>query len=373
MAAETLIDNGLCTLNAQSVAEHVARMIVTLVENGLPFTLFPSLMLWGAPGVGKSESVKLAAEMIEKQTGKRVNVTDVRLQIYNPADLHGIPVADAGRQFAIWLRPKIFRMDDSSDIVNVLFLDELTSAPQQVQAAAYQITLDRMVGEHRLPDNCVVIAASNRVTDRSVSFKMPKALANRLCHIEIEADHEAWLQWARRSGIDPIVVGFIDHRPEYLMKFAGVTDELAFPTPRSWETAAKYVKLYGSVDAAMPFIVGSVGTEAAYALKTWADVWHLLPSMNDVFHGRQVSYPTRPDVLYALVSAMLSYAGRRTTTLQEILSSVHFGAKLPPEYGVLLFRGYMKLQNKCDDIKEALIQNRDFSAWLVKNGRFMEG
>lgn len=82
-------------------------------------------------------------------------------------------------------------MDASDDIVNILFLDEISAAPQSVQAAAYQITLDRVVGEHKLPENCIVIAAGNRTTDKSVAFKMPKALANRLMHIEVEGSFKS--------------------------------------------------------------------------------------------------------------------------------------------------------------------------------------
>ena len=142
-------------------------------------------MLWGPPGVGKSQAVRQIAKEIGDRTGKRVNVTDVRLLLFNPIDLRGIPTANADKTLAVWLKPQIFQMDASDDIVNILFLDEISAAPQSVQAAAYQITLDRVVGEHKLPDNCIVIAAGNRMTDKSVAFKMPKALANRLMHIDI--------------------------------------------------------------------------------------------------------------------------------------------------------------------------------------------
>jgi len=91
------------------------------------------------------------ASVISAQTGKQTCVTDVRLLLFNPVDLRGIPTANADKTLAVWLKPKIFQMDDSEAVVNLLFLDEISAAPQSVQAAAYQITLDRTVGEHRLP------------------------------------------------------------------------------------------------------------------------------------------------------------------------------------------------------------------------------
>ena len=148
----------------------LAQSYSALINTGMPLKTFPSVMLWGAPGVGKSQGVRQIAERIQGITGKKVSVTDVRLLLFNPVDLRGIPTANEDRTLAVWLKPKIFQMDPSEEVVNILFLDEISAAPQSVQAAAYQITLDRTVGEHKLPENCIVIAAGNRMSDRSVAY-----------------------------------------------------------------------------------------------------------------------------------------------------------------------------------------------------------
>lgn len=175
------------SMNVGKMVEKLSSAYCAIIQHNYPIKTMPSVMLWGPPGVGKSQAVRRIAKEIGEKTGKTVNVTDVRLLLFNPIDLRGIPTANADKTLAVWLKPQIFQMDASDDIVNILFLDEISAAPQSVQAAAYQITLDRVVGEHKLPENCIVIAAGNRVTDKSVAFKMPKALANRLMHIELKA------------------------------------------------------------------------------------------------------------------------------------------------------------------------------------------
>jgi len=372
MSAAEIRENEMSTMSAREVSEHIARLIKGVVKLGLPGNYLPAIMLWGPPGVGKSDAIKQAAVSVERSAGKKVVITDVRLLLYNPVDLRGIPVADAQKQFAIWLKPKVFMMDSGEDVVNILFLDELTAAPQSVQAAAYQITLDRMVGEHRLPENCFVIAAGNRVTDRSVSFKMPKALANRLCHIEVEADFAAWREWAMEHDIDPMVLGFLHYDPESLMKFGSVDSEVAFPTPRSWEMVSNILKIYGSIEEAIPFISGCVGKAAATSLMTWSKVWNQLPSIDDIFAGKAVKLPTRPDLIYALISAMLIYARRKTTTIDQIKNSITCASRIPADYAMVLFKGYFNLEGKCEgDIKNELIKNNEFRQWLNKNGRYM--
>lgn len=122
----------------------------------------PSQMLWGAPGIGKSAIPKTIAKKLKEITKKEVYLTDFRLPLHNISDLLGIPVADAKRELSIWLRPKVLKMNESPDVINILFLDELPNAMPSVQTAALQLTLDRRVGDHEIPDNCIIIAAGNR-------------------------------------------------------------------------------------------------------------------------------------------------------------------------------------------------------------------
>ena len=148
----------LPVLSIERAVRMLSESYLSVINSGLSPKALPSVMLWGPPGVGKSQAVRQIAKNIEVESGKHVEVTDVRLLLFNPIDLRGIPVASEDRTLAVWLKPKIFQMNDSDGVVNILFLDEISAAPQSVQAAAYQITLDRVVGEHRLPDNCIVTA-----------------------------------------------------------------------------------------------------------------------------------------------------------------------------------------------------------------------
>lgn len=145
------------SMDVGKVIKELSDAYCKIINNKLPIRTLPSVMLWGAPGVGKSQAIRQLAKEIEENTGKRTIVTDVRLLLFNPIDLRGIPTANADKTLAVWLKPQIFQMDDSEDIVNILFLDEISAAPQSVQAAAYQITLDRVIGEHKLPKTALLL------------------------------------------------------------------------------------------------------------------------------------------------------------------------------------------------------------------------
>ncbi|MBR4759938.1 MAG: ATP-binding protein, partial [Lachnospiraceae bacterium] len=125
-----LQQKNLPAVSAGKLVSLLADAYGTVIRSGLSIRSMPSVMLWGPPGVGKSQAVRQIGERIAEKTGKKVNITDVRLLMFNPIDLRGIPTANADKTLAVWLRPKIFEMDASDDVVNILFLDEISAAPQ---------------------------------------------------------------------------------------------------------------------------------------------------------------------------------------------------------------------------------------------------
>ncbi len=359
------------SMNVNRVIRELSRSYISVINNKLPMKTMPSVMLWGPPGVGKSQAIRQIAKEIEIGTGKKTAVTDVRLLLFNPIDLRGIPTANADKTLAIWLKPQIFQMDSSEDVVNILFLDEISAAPQSVQAAAYQITLDRVVGEHKLPENCIVIAAGNRVTDKSVAFKMPKALANRLLHIEVEGNFMSWKEWAIKSGINDKVIAFLSFKQSHLMTFDGGNQDLAFATPRSWEMVSNILNFVSdNVNEMYPLIAGVVGMGIAIEFRTWSQVYKDLPEISDIFEGKNPKLPHGTDAMYALCSAMTAYASAHRNEISKIANSIMYAQKMPPDFSALVLRDYMYIEK---NYKEKLLRIPEFAKWLSQKGRLLNG
>lgn len=362
---------GVPSMTVNALVKQLSDAYCALIAANAPVKTMPSVMLWGPPGIGKSQAVRQIADVIRRRTGKRVDVTDVRLLLFNPIDLRGIPTANADKTLAVWLKPKIFAMDESDAVVNILFLDELSSAPQSVQAAAYQITLDRVIGEHRLPDNCIVIAAGNRTTDRAVAFKMPKALANRLMHIEVDGSFSEWKKWAIEKGVDAKVLGFLSFHVDYLMKFDPASEELAFPTPRTWEMVSDLLKTVNSdIDEMYPLIAGLVGSGTAVEFRSWSRVFADLPDIEDIFDGKKPAPPKTSDALYALISSMTAYAREHKNELTRIANSIRYASMLPPDFSTVLMKDYMYLE---PGYRDKLMKIDEFVRWMRTTGSLLNG
>ena len=353
-------------LSVERTISTLSQSYCTVIKNGVSPKILPSVMLWGPPGVGKSQAIRQVAKDIERETGKKVKITDVRLLLFNPIDLRGIPTANADKTLAIWLKPQIFQMDASDDIINILFLDEISAAPQSVQAAAYQITLDRVVGEHKLPDNCIVIAAGNRITDKSVSFKMPKALANRLLHIEVEGSFTSWQNWAIKAGINDKVLGFLSFRTDKLFGFDPKNDDLAFATPRSWEMVSNILNnVCDDVKEMYTMIAGLIGKGLAVEFRSWCGLHSQLPSMEDIFNGIVREIPKTADALYAVVYSMASYAKDHKDDLDKIGNSLKYAEAMPADYIAILLKNYESME---ENYKMTLMSIPEYTNLLSKRG-----
>ena len=151
-------------------------------------------MAQGAPRVRSPEQVAA-------QAGREY--VDVRALLLDPVDLRGIPWRD-GADRTRWAPPAFLPPSDAdgSWLIN---LEELPSALPMVQAALYQLVLDRKCGEYELPEGAALIACGNREGDRGVVHRMPAPLASRFVHLEIRVDAADWCAWGAANGIAPEV------------------------------------------------------------------------------------------------------------------------------------------------------------------------
>ena len=335
-----------------------------LNKGNTPRNIYP-IMLWGAPGVGKSESVFHIAEILTQKTGKEVKVKDIRLSLFNPVDLRGIPSANAEKTAAVWLRPEIFEFDESENVINILFLDELSTCSTAVQACAYQITLDRKIGEHKLPDNVLVIAAGNRKQDKSVSIQMPKALANRMLHFDVTSDLKSWKSWALENNIDCRVTGFLEYKPNYLEASSISKNDLAYPTPRSWSKVSEIIKTLGITENASILISATIGMGVASEFLQFCKCVDKLPNLDGIFDGTYDEVPIDIDILYSLVAGMTMKFKEYISEGKKIDNAIKYAMKFPTEFSLMLHQNVVAYLSSRDSAADqmAMIEDKDLYEW----------
>lgn len=290
-------------------------------------------MIWGPPGIGKSQ---LVAQVANRHS---VPVIDIRLSQLEPSDLRGIPFRTNGLvEWAVpGMLPDVGRHGDTG----ILFMDEITSATPAVSAAAYQLILDRCLGDYRVPEGWVIFAAGNRQGDRGVTYSMPTPLANRFTHFSFDVNLDDWVLWAYQHGIDERVIAFLRFRPELLFDFDPALDPVAFPTPRSWEFAHHALQKFDQNKPILPSALQAcVGDAAGIELNAFIDNLDNLPDVEAIVAGEQVAVPESIDLQYALSASLVGQAVRLVETGDtdvKLGNMLDYASRFPQrEMGVML-------------------------------------
>ncbi len=238
-----------------------------------------AVFLWGPPGIGKSDLVK----QIGEDAGREV--IDVRLALWEPTDIKGIPYYNADQGKMVWAPPSELPVNEDSTAI--IFLDELNSAPPAVQAAAYQLILNRQVGTYKLPKGVDIVAAGNREGDRGVTYRMPAPLANRFLHLEMKVDFDDFQEWATMNRIHPEVVGYVSFAKQDLYDFDPKSPSKAFATPRSWVFVSELLDDEDSdTETLHNLIAGAVGDGLAVKFMAHRKIASKLPKADDILDGK---------------------------------------------------------------------------------------
>ena len=298
-------------------ATDLTKSITALVEQKVP------TFLWGAPGIGKSSIVKQIARE------KGVDFIDLRLALMDPTDLKGIPFYDKESHTALWAPPAFLPKEGEG----ILFLDELNAAPPSVQASAYQLILDRQVGEYRLPDGWAIVAAGNREGDRGVTYRMPSPLANRFVHFEMDVNIEDWKLWAYKKDIDARIISYISFKSEHLFTFDAKSDTKSFATPRSWEYVNSILQSKMDESLILNAISGAVGKDVAVGFLSFAKVMNRLPDITEILQSGEGEQSDEVDVLYALSTGLVSSVLKDETQLDNLLE---YTLEMKGEFAVMI-------------------------------------
>ena len=291
------------------------------------------VMLWGPPGVGKSQLVARAA------AGQDLPLIDVRLSQLEPSDLRGIPFRVG--ECVEWAVPSMLPTETRHGPRGILFLDEITSAPPSVSAAAYQLILDRRLGEYQVPGGWAIVAAGNRQGDRGVTYAMPAPLANRFSHYQVDVNLDDWVLWAFGAGIDQRIIGFLRFRPDLLFDFDPAHNPMAFPSPRSWEFAHRALQKFAHEGEMLSgALQACVGPAAGIELHAFIRNLGQLPDIEAILTGKENTVPQDLDLQYAVAAALVGQVARldAEADTQALYSRVldyagHFPQK---EMGVML-------------------------------------
>ena len=278
-----------------------------------------SLMIWGHPGIGKTEVCIAVAESMG------YTPVVVRPADFDAIDAKGMPykIEVDGDTVTAYATPSWFPRAGCGKIVIVL--DDFPQAPSTVQPVWSRLEHEGVLGEHKLPgfktpdangDHCVVLLTGNPHTDRAGSYRMPSHVANRSAHVSLEYDSnddhvEQWSVWADANQVNGRIVSVCRFRSEMFYDFDPKRLEYAYPTARSWVAVSNDVKDIESDNEALMQIVSAswVGEASGIEFAGYCKSLANLPDIDGILEGKVSDVPEGAGLQYALVT----FLSRRAT------------------------------------------------------------
>jgi hypothetical protein len=259
------------------------------------------IFMWGPPGIGKSDIIHQIGVNMEAL------VIDIRLSLWEPTDIKGIPYYAANDNVMAWAPPQ--ELPDAELASKhkwiILFLDEMNSAAPAVQAAAYQLILNRKIGQYTLPDNVLIVAAGNREADKGVTYRMPAPLANRFVHLELAVDFDDWFAWAVENKIHNDVVGYLTFAKKDLYDFDPKSPSRSFATPRSWSFVSELLDDDDDEQTTTDLVSGAVGEGLAVKFMAHRKVAASMPNPTDILAGKVKELKTKEiSAMYSLTVSL---------------------------------------------------------------------
>ena len=268
-----------------------------------------SIMIWGAPGIGKSSVVSAVAKK------NKLEFIDLRLSQLAPTDIRGLPEPRDGISY--WCPPEFLPTSGKG----ILFFDEVNMAPPAIQGIAQQLILDREVGSYKLPEGWFVWAAGNRKEDHAAVFDMPAPLSNRFFHLEVTTGLNEFKQYAIKNDIDDRIISFINFRPKLLHQID--KNSPSWPSPRQWVKSNNLLKANLDIDPA-------VGAAAAAEFRSFCKIYKILPDIDKILGGK--ASPKFPDDLSAKYALCCALAMRAKSTTQIKNSLVYLANNSSSEW-----------------------------------------
>jgi MoxR-like ATPase len=305
------------------------RLVGTTLRAGI------SVLLRGHPGVGKST---LAAALAEEMG---LPLVDIRLSQRDPVDLCGVWFPDRDRR-VLESYPPAWAQEAAARPC-FLFLDEINAAVTKLhQAAAYQIVLEKRVGDVRFHPGTVVMAAGNLEEDNAIVTQLSSALCNRFAHFTMKVDAPTWLAWAERSGVPATVRAYVAEKGVEVLYEQGA-DATAFPSPRSWEMASRLLLASEPADAKR-LVAACIGPSHAEQFFAWIKLSGMVDPVRVVEQGILPEFRgLEASVVHATVMAVAMHLRgikRQSALVAENATRFLAADGLDREHAFLAIRGF---------------------------------
>ena len=207
------------------------------------------IFLMGAPGIGKTAIMEQIAQELQ------IGLVSYSMTHHTRQSALGLPFIVkknyGGEEYSVseyTMSEIIASIYDLMEVTGlqegILFLDEINCVSETLAPSMLQFLQYKTFGRHSVPGGWIVVTAGNPPEYNNSVREFDIVTWDRLKRIDVEADYEAWKEYAYVKGTHPAITTYLDIKKDDFYKIETTVDGKSFVTARGWSDLSDMIKLY---------------------------------------------------------------------------------------------------------------------------------
>ncbi len=207
------------------------------------------ILLIGDPGIGKTAIM----EQIAQELG--IGLVSYSMTHHTRQSAIGLPKIETkvydGQEYMVseYTMSEIIAsvydcIEETGLKEGILFLDEINCVSETLAPTMLQFLQNKTFGTHRVPEGWVIVAAGNPPEYNKSVREFDAVTLDRVRQINVEADLDIWLDYAREKQLHGAVISYLSVKRERFYMVKRTEDNLSFVTARGWEDLSQILKGY---------------------------------------------------------------------------------------------------------------------------------
>lgn len=207
------------------------------------------LLLIGPPGIGKTQIM----EQISKEC--QIGLVSYTITHHTRQSAVGLPFIQEkefqGKTYSIteYTMSEIIasvysKMEETGLKEGILFIDEINCVSETLAPTMLQFLQNKTFGNQKVPSGWIIVAAGNPSEYNKSVRDFDVVTMDRIRYIHVETDYYVWKEYAISKHIHPMILSYLELKPNNFYTVSTSVDGMEFVTARGWEDLSYLLYAY---------------------------------------------------------------------------------------------------------------------------------